>query len=190
MRTVDERREGLRGVAAFARAGQAELDTLLACLRWRALAPGDVLFREGDYGDALVIVADGSLSVQVRRADGPVEVARVGRGELVGEMACVDPAPRSATLVALTPVAAAELSRDALRALRDGAPAVSAMVVGAVIREVTRRLREIEGRVDREVVAPSRPPPSPSSPPPRADAVGAPERSGLQRLFDRVRGRA
>lgn len=68
-----------------------------------------------------------------------------------------------------------------MRALRDGAPAVSAMVVGAVIRGVTRR-REIEGRVDREVVAPSRPP--------RADGVGAPERSGLQRLFDRLRGRA
>jgi hypothetical protein len=70
-----------------------------------------------------------------------------------------------------------------MRALRDGAPAVSAMVVGAVIRGVTRRRREIEGRVDREVVAPSRPPP-------RADGVGAPERSGLQRLFDRLRGRA
>jgi CRP/FNR family cyclic AMP-dependent transcriptional regulator len=187
MRTPDERREGLRSVAAFARAAPADLDTLLACLRWRALSPGDVLFREGDYGDALVVVVEGWLSVQVRGADGPVEVARVGRGELVGEMACVDPAPRSATLVALSPVAAAELSRDALRALRDGAPALSAMVVGAVIREVTRRLRDIEGRVDREVVAPSRPPP-PSSPPPAA--AGAPERSGLQRLFDRVRGRA
>lgn len=187
MRTPDERRGGLRGVGAFARVATADLDTLLTCLRWRTLSPGDVLFQEGEYGDALVIVADGSLSVQVRRGDGPVEIARVGRGELVGEMACVDPAPRSATLVALSPVVVAELSRDALRALRDGAPAVSALVVGAVIREVTRRLREIEGRVDREVVAPSRPPP-PSVP--SASTGKAPERSGLQRLFDRVRGRA
>lgn len=187
MRTADERREGLRGVAAFSRLPPPDLDTLLTCLRWRTLGPGDVLFREGEYGDALVVVAEGTLAVQVRQGDVPVEVARVGRGELVGEMACVDPAPRSATLVALSPVVVAELSRDALRALRGGAPAVSAVVVGAVIREVTRRLREIEGRVDREVVPPSRPPPPSAAPP----GVGkGPERSGLQRLFDRVRGRA
>lgn len=186
MQTLDERRAGLRRVGAFSQVAAGDLDTLLSCLRWRTLAAGDVLFREGDYGDALVLVADGALSVRVRRGEADVEIARVGAGELVGEMACVDPAPRSATLVALSPAVVAELSRDALHAMRVGAPALSALVVGAVIREVTRRLRDIEARVDREV-SPSRPPPSPSSPPSPA-SERPPERSGLQRLFDRVRG--
>jgi len=129
--------------------------------------------------------------VRVRRGEADVEIARVGSGELVGEMACIDPAPRSATLVALSPAVVAELSRDALHAMRAGAPALSALVVGAVIREVTRRLRDIEARVDREV-SPSRPPPSPPSPPSPTSPASErpPERSGLQRLFDRVRGRA
>lgn len=192
MRTTDERREALRQVDAFARVAPGDLDTLLACLRWRTLGAGDVLFRQGEYGDALVVIADGSLAVRVRRGEAEVEVARVGAGELVGEMACVDPAPRSATLMALGPAVVAELSRDALHALRAGAPALSALVVGAVIREVTRRLREIEGRVQCAVTpGASRPPPSdpPSLRPPPSDP-GTDERSGLQRLFDRVRGRA
>ncbi|TAK19125.1 MAG: cyclic nucleotide-binding domain-containing protein [Myxococcaceae bacterium] len=193
MQTLDERRAGLRRVGAFSQVAAGDLDTLLSCLRWRTLAAGDVLFREGDYGDALVVVADGALSVRVRRGEADVEIARVGAGELVGEMVCVDPAPRSATLVALSPAVVAELSRDALHAMRAGAPALSALVVGAVIREVTRRLRDIEARVDREV-SPSRPPPSPPSPSPPSPMSSAserpPERSGLQRLFDRVRGRA
>lgn len=192
MRTTDERRGALRAVGAFAQVAPGDLDTLLACLRWRTLAAGDVLFRQGDYGDALVIIADGSLSVRVRRAEAEVEVGRAVAGEIVGEMACVDPAPRSATLVALGTTEVAELSRDALKAMRAGAPALAALVVGAVIREVTRRLRDIEGRVNRAAApspaaAPTRPPPAPPSAPPGPEAS---ERSSLQRLFDRVRGRA
>ena len=155
MGTLDERRAALRRVGAFSQVAANDLDTLLTCLRWRTLAPGDVLFREGDYGDTLVVLAEGALAVRVRRDEAEVEISRVGAGELVGEMACVDPAPRSATLVALAPTVVAELSRDGLSALRAGAPALSALVVGAVIREVTRRLRAIEERIDREAASPS-----------------------------------
>ena len=165
--TREERRAALRRVGTFSQVATHDLDTLLTCLRWRTLARGDALFREGDYGDSMLVIAEGTLSVRVRRDGTEVEISRSGVGELVGEMACVDPAPRSATLVALSTTVVAELSRDGLNALRSGAPALSALVIGAVIREVARRVRAIEDRFDRESTAvPTRPEPSPQPPRP------------------------
>jgi NTE family protein len=73
---------------------EAQLDSL-------SLPGGGILFREGEVGTALYIVAAGSLGVAVRGEDGhDVLVARVQAGETVGEMALLDGGLRSATVFA------------------------------------------------------------------------------------------
>ncbi|MDR3458440.1 MAG: cyclic nucleotide-binding domain-containing protein [Verrucomicrobiae bacterium] len=66
------------------------------------LAPGETLFRQGDAGDAMFVVLEGTLQVLV----GDKVVENATRGAIIGEMALIDPAPRNATVVA---VAAARL---------------------------------------------------------------------------------
>ncbi len=183
MQTPEARLEAYRRVPTFSKLDDTALERLDACVRWRHLRKGEVLFRQGDRGDSLVVVGEGSFAVSVFRSGVEVEVARVGAGEVVGEMACIDPAPRSATLVAAAPSTVAELSGDALRSLRTLAPAVASHVVGAVIREVTRRLREIEERIDGDLAPAANA--TPSRPPAAAD-----EPSGLWRFLDRLRGQA
>jgi CRP-like cAMP-binding protein len=63
------------------------------------LEPGQVLFREGDAGDALYVVAEGSVSVI---HEGPPRVTHdnLGEGEFFGEIAVVTDEPRSATIEA------------------------------------------------------------------------------------------
>jgi CRP/FNR family transcriptional regulator, cyclic AMP receptor protein len=63
------------------------------------LAPGETLFKKGDAGDAMFVVLDGALDIQV--GDKVVETAR--RGALIGEMALIDQAPRNATVTAREP---------------------------------------------------------------------------------------
>jgi CRP/FNR family transcriptional regulator, cyclic AMP receptor protein len=60
---------------------------------------GRTLIREGQPVDALYIVLDGSVSV-LAQALGGKEVARLGVGEMVGEMSLVDKRPPSATVKA------------------------------------------------------------------------------------------
>ena len=60
------------------------------------LAPGELLFKAGDPADSMYVVLEGSLAIKV--ADRVVEHAR--RGAIVGEMALIDQAPRSATVSA------------------------------------------------------------------------------------------
>lgn len=63
------------------------------------LAPGDMLFREGDSGDAMFVLLEGVLEIRV--CDKVVETST--RGAIIGEMALVDQSPRGAAVVATEP---------------------------------------------------------------------------------------
>lgn len=180
----------IRYVNAFSSLSDAECDALLACVKERRLAAHEVLFRQDDRGDSMAIVHHGVLSVRVRRPDGhDAEVARVGEGEVLGELSLVDPAPRSATVVAEAPAMVCELPAAALVRLREGAPGVYATVMAAVIRDITRRAREVDARVAGLLAPPGSKPPAgvgASQAPPRAMASQAPPRAGASQAPPRA----
>jgi CRP-like cAMP-binding protein len=60
------------------------------------LAPGEVLFREGDEGPCMYVVLEGALEVSV----GTKVVETSVRGAIIGEMALIENSPRTATVTA------------------------------------------------------------------------------------------
>ena len=69
------------------------------------LAPGQTLFREGETGDCMYVLLEGSADVFV----GEVLVESATPGALLGEMALVDSSPRTATVVATMPARLARI---------------------------------------------------------------------------------
>ncbi|MGL5020293.1 MAG: cyclic nucleotide-binding domain-containing protein [Luteolibacter sp.] len=63
------------------------------------LAPGEVLFSEGDQGDCMFVLLEGSVEITV----GGRAVEQSERGAVLGEMALIDRSPRVATVTATTP---------------------------------------------------------------------------------------
>jgi CRP/FNR family transcriptional regulator, cyclic AMP receptor protein len=63
----------------------------------RRLRDGDVVIREGEIADSLIFVLEGELRVTTRKLG---TIARMGIGEVVGEMSLVDSAAPSATITA------------------------------------------------------------------------------------------
>jgi CRP-like cAMP-binding protein len=63
----------------------------------RHLKDGDVLIKEGESADSVILLLEGELLVT---AEGFGQVGRLGVGEIVGEMSLVDSAPPSATVTA------------------------------------------------------------------------------------------
>ena len=68
-------------------------------MSWVHLARDEILFRQGDVGDAVYVVMQGRLQVVHDGRSGELEViAEIGRGEPVGEMALLGHEPRSSTV--------------------------------------------------------------------------------------------
>jgi CRP-like cAMP-binding protein len=80
--------------------------------RVRRIEPGTVLIREGEHLSSLFVVIDGWLAVAVA---GAVALARVGAGEIVGELSLVDSRPASATVTATGGVSLLEIPRSVLQ---------------------------------------------------------------------------
>jgi hypothetical protein len=87
----------LRRIALFAALEPAELLRVAAIADERSYADGDVLGAEGELGEEMHVVLDGT--VRVVRAGGD-EVARRGTGDVVGEMSVITREPRIASLIA------------------------------------------------------------------------------------------
>ena len=94
---------------------------------------GDVLMREGAVEDWLFVVVEGE--VEVVRSDRRVTL---GPGTVVGELAVLDPQPRSATVTARSQTLTFRLRREAFQQAVESQPE---MAMG-VITELVQRLRE------------------------------------------------
>lgn len=62
------------------------------------LEPEEILFKEGDFGDAMFVILTGDISVERQN----IVIAKRTKGDHVGEMALIEPGPRAATVKALT----------------------------------------------------------------------------------------
>ena len=105
--------ELLADVGLFSRCTRRERETIARHSQMAELPAGTDLVREGEPGDALFVIIDGEAVV---RRSGH-EVTRVGPGSYFGELAILDGAPRSATVVASSDVKVAVLGIRMFRTL-------------------------------------------------------------------------
>ncbi|HYS08105.1 MAG TPA: FAD-dependent oxidoreductase [Myxococcales bacterium] len=80
--------------------------------------PGQEVFRQGDLGDRIYAILEGEVEVVVRDQ----VVARLGPGELFGEMALLDHTVRNATIRCASPLSVWSLPRKELELLAEGMP--------------------------------------------------------------------
>jgi CRP/FNR family cyclic AMP-dependent transcriptional regulator len=71
------------------------------------IEPGDFLFREGEGGDKMYVLLEGTAEIVL----GDLVVEAAGPGALLGEMALIDDNPRTASVVAKTPCRLAQVDR-------------------------------------------------------------------------------
>jgi CRP-like cAMP-binding protein len=103
------------------------------------LAKGEVLFRQGDAGDALYVVVSGEVAVI---ADGPprTELTRLGESSFFGEIALVTEEKRTATVEATRPTELLVFKRAAVEELCAAEPALLSVILSAVRERLVSRL--------------------------------------------------
>ena len=143
--SLNEEVELLRNIPLFAKLEPSKLK-LLAFTSERITYEADqVLFNQGDVGDAAYIIVEGAASVLVETPDGPLEVARLGRNDFVGEIAILCDVPRTATVKATARTVTLRITKDLFFRLVAEFPEMSVEIMrelAARLEQTTKQLRE------------------------------------------------
>jgi CRP-like cAMP-binding protein len=135
-RTKHQTATALAGVPLFADFTKRHLQRLASDTDELAFAPGEAVVREGEPGETLFVVLQGEGKV-VRNGK---KVGTVLPGDFFGELATIDAQPRSASVVAVTPVRVLRLFRRHLMALLRDEPQVTLKLLDGIVR----RLRQVD----------------------------------------------
>ena len=128
----------LSKVPLFANCSKRELARLLSRVRTESVEAGQTLFVEGAPSTNLYLIVTGSAVV---RKNGR-RVARLGPGEVVGELSVILGTPRTATVEAETPIEWLVLDRASLRKAFDEVPGLG----WNVLQSVAARLEQANKR--------------------------------------------
>src|SRR5256885_475524 len=93
-----------------------EIDILGGNISPRPFPAGAVLIREDDSGDSMFVIVSGEVDVSVGDPGAGLgrRLARLGAGDVVGEMSLMTGARRIATVTAISPVTALEVTKAAI----------------------------------------------------------------------------
>ena len=133
----NELRELLGHIPFFAGLWDRGLEWVARTLVERAVAKGEVVFREGDPGHSLFVVKSGELSA----ASGGREQMRLKAGDFFGETTLLEMQPRPFTAQALESAVLYELTNQDLYRLYKEDVKAYVLVLQNINRELCRRLR-------------------------------------------------
>jgi NTE family protein len=97
------------------------------------LASGSTLFRYGDVGDALYVVATGRLRASLPVGEREETVGDAGRGDVVGEIALVTGEPRTATVRAIRDSVLIRIGKQDVESLLDRHPAAMMQLARLIV---------------------------------------------------------
>ncbi|HET8575569.1 MAG TPA: cyclic nucleotide-binding domain-containing protein [Methylomirabilota bacterium] len=137
----DDKIERLKEVPIFEGCSQRQLRSVARIARVFDVAADTVLARAGEAGDEFFLLIDGTARVEVS----PEKRVLLHPGEFFGEMSILDGGPRSATVIADTPVRLLAISRRHFSMLLKEVPGLTQ----TLLVTLSRRVRQAEERADR-----------------------------------------
>ena len=120
-----------------------DLKVVAGYMTMRVHAKGDVVFYEGDSGNGICFVVEGSVNIGKEAGDGTIKtVSIITQHGIFGEMALIDGSRRSATAVSRSDATIATLSKDGFERLIDVHPKLAIWITRKIARVISLRLRK------------------------------------------------
>jgi CRP-like cAMP-binding protein len=132
----DEKIEHLQKVAILQHCSRRQLAAIAKITEVFDAPSGMVLTRTGEAGNQFFLIMDGTARVEVSRRKQP----RLGPGEYFGEMSLLDGEPRSATVVAETPIRLLIIGRKNFATILNEVPGL----IQNILVTLSKRVRQAE----------------------------------------------
>jgi CRP/FNR family transcriptional regulator, cyclic AMP receptor protein len=137
--------EAIGSIPFLSELPSAALAPALAHAAIRHHPANQTILLENDWGSSVYFVLSGWLKIRTYNADGrEITLNIVGRGEIVGEMAAIEQAPRSTDVLSLTPATIVNIPAEDFVRLLTTEPLAGmrlAQLMARRLRQVNRRLR-------------------------------------------------
>jgi ATP/ADP translocase len=134
----------LKASALFSETPENTLAEVAAIVIVEQAAAGDILFKKGDVGDCMFLIAEGQITI----GDGRTVFATLGKNDFFGELALVETEPRSADAVAATDCLLLRIDQDDFYELIEDRTEVARGILVILAQrlrrqnEIIRKLRE------------------------------------------------
>lgn len=122
---------------------QENVERLCAYMKVYRAHPGEMIIREGDVDDYMLMIIEGRVNIVKTDSHGerrPMTI--VGPGATLGEMSMIDGEPRFATCIALDATTFAVISRDSMVNIILEQPALGSKILIKLVTLLSQRLRE------------------------------------------------
>lgn len=133
----------LRQVPLFAGVAPAKLKLLAFASDRVSYRPGEILFRQGDPGDAAYVVLEGKADILAEVNGGLIKVAEVTDNNIVGEIAILCDVSRTATVKASASLEALRIRKDDFLKLLADYPDAMFEILRSLAQRLTRTTAEL-----------------------------------------------
>jgi CRP-like cAMP-binding protein len=133
----------LKRVPLFANMEPAKLKLLAFTSDRMSFQPQQVLFRQGDDGDAAYVIMKGEVDIVAETPTGEIPLARVGENAIVGEIAILCEVPRTATVKAATRIDTLRIEKEHFLRLIREFPEIGIEVMRELADRLTRTSAEL-----------------------------------------------
>jgi len=136
--SLKEETDALKRIPLFQNLEPAKLKLLAFMSQRLAFEPGQSVFSQGDAGDAAYIVLDGEAVISLDTPKGRVDIARMGRNQILGEIAILCDVPRTAHVTAATDreLVCLKIEKNDFIGMMNEFPAMAV----EIMRELARRI--------------------------------------------------
>jgi len=134
-----ERLTILRSVSIFTETPEESLVDAAGLLEEVEFKAGQTIFEKGDLGDCMYIIVHGKVKVH----DGELMLNYLGKWDVFGEMAALDPEPRSATVTAVEDTYLLRLGQVDLYELMNRRTGVSRGIIQILCQRLRARMRDM-----------------------------------------------
>jgi CRP-like cAMP-binding protein len=132
----------LRRLPLFATLSRRELRIVDGLLHERRYLNGEIIFDEGEEGQALYVIIDGRVLICRQGEPETGRIAEINRGDVFGELALLDSTRRSAQARAAQDCLLASFSRGEFESLLDTHMVIASKISMQLARQLGRQLRE------------------------------------------------
>jgi len=134
--------EKLKQVNLFKDMTDAELDIVSRKVFEKLYKKDSTLFVEGMAGEILYVVLEGGIDIIKKTKSDEMVIARIGEGEIAGEMSLIDSGPRTATGRTNSDTKLIVITKNSFNEMLDSDPKIAAKLLMELLRVLNKRLRQ------------------------------------------------